>query len=106
MTVSAGVCQCHGTRHPGFPLKRMTDAPLPGSPLCTEALRHEGRPGTGSNLFSDILRTTPWAQTGAATRQAISDTTILTTYLRVKGPGKSNSITTAASSAHRTHVRI
>src|SRR5262245_60173676 len=85
ITCSVGVCQCQGTRHPGLPLKRMTAAPFAGSPLCTEAVTHEGRPGTGSNLLSDILRTTPWAQTGAATRQAISDTANLMRYLRIEG---------------------
>src|SRR5579872_204907 len=50
ITVSVGVCQCHGATHPGANLARMTEASLPGSPFSTATVKHFGAFGTAPNL--------------------------------------------------------
>src|ERR1700683_1069744 len=82
MTCSAGVCQCQGITQPAGPFNRITEAPLEGSPLSTARATHAGSPGSGANLFSDILRATPMSSARATTIQlsaAIVTFIVLTT---------------------------
>src|SRR5205809_5444697 len=70
MTCSFGVCQCQGIRQPAVPFADIMDGPLEGSPLWTAAVVHEGNPGNGSNLFSDIFRRIPMSSALATNTQA------------------------------------
>src|SRR6185312_6398442 len=84
ITVSVGVCQCHGATHPGANLARMTDAPLLGSPFSTATVKHFGAFGTAPNLAVAAEFTTALSPVSSADTRPNPKTKILaaTTIVR------------------------
>src|SRR5947199_3027279 len=55
ITVSTGVCQCHGITQPAATFATMIDPPDVGSPLATEPFAQVGSGGSVTNFISPRL---------------------------------------------------
>src|SRR5438045_9801754 len=68
MSCSSAVCQCQGTIQPVGNFAKITEGPFDGSPLCTEAVMHVGRPGRFTNLLLALLAYTILSSAAAQLR--------------------------------------